>query len=274
MRNAFRIFPLLIALLLLSSSVTGEVPLKKEGQEAFRSSVADDRKDEAGQGGDGEAEDEFKDDFEDEFAEEEPLIISDPFEPLNRAFFWFNDKLYFYLLKPVARGFRVVPEPARISFSNFFSNLATPIRFVNSLLQLKIKDAGNEFSRFVVNTTVGIGGLFDPGKKWAKVRKKEEDFGQTLGWYGVKPGFYIVLPLLGPSNSRDFLGQIADGFIDPLNYIFDDRELEIIALKAFEAVNEISIDKDTYEGIKRQALDPYAFIKNAHTQRREGMVKE
>ncbi len=274
MRTAFCIFPLLIALLLLSSSATGEVPPKKGGQEALGSAVAADQKGEADQGRDGEGEDEFKDDFEDEFAEEEPIIISDPLEPLNRGIFWFNDKLYFYLLKPVARGFRVVPEPARVSFSNFFSNLATPIRFVNSLLQLKIKDAGNELSRFVVNTTVGIGGLFNPAKKWAKVRKKEEDFGQTLGWCGVKPGFYIVLPLLGPSNSRDFLGRIADNFIDPLRYIFDDRELELIALKAFEAANEISIDKDTYEGIKRQALDPYSFIKNAHTQRREGMVKE
>lgn len=224
----------------------------------------------------GELDEDFDDNFALDFDQEgeEEEIITDPIEPINRGIFWFNDKFYFYLLKPVARGFRVVPEPARISISNFFSNLATPVRFVNALLQLKFRDAGNELARFVVNSTVGIGGLFDPAKKWAGVKKKEEDFGQTLGKYGMKPGFYIVLPLLGPSNSRDCLGLITDYFTDPFQYVIDVKDLEQVGLTAMEIVNEISLDKDTYESIKRQALDPYAFIKNAQTQRREGMVKE
>ena len=111
----------------------------------------------------------------DETYGEEPGEIADPIEPFNRAMFWFNDKLYFYALKPAARVYRVVPEPARTSVSNFFSNVATPVRFVNSLLQLKVKDAGTELGRFVVNSTVGILGLFDPARDiW---KKKEEDFG-------------------------------------------------------------------------------------------------
>lgn len=213
-------------------------------------------------------------DFDDVPEGEDTVVIPDPFEPVNRGVFWFNDKLYFYLLKPVARGLRAVPEPARISASNFFSNLATPLRFANALLQLKFKDAGNELARFIINSTVGIGGLFDPAKRWAAVKKKEEDFGQTLGRYGMKPGIYIVLPLLGPSNSRDVLGEIADYFLDPWRYAVEVKDLESIGLATFEAVNELSLDKDTYESIKRQALDPYVFIRNAQTQRREGLVKE
>ncbi len=90
----------------------------------------------------------------------------------------------------------------------------------------------------------------------------------------MKPGIFVVLPLLGPTNSRDCLGRVADYFIDPWQYAIEAKDLEIIGLTAFETVNEISLDKDTYESIKRQALDPYAFIKNAQTQRREGMVRE
>jgi phospholipid-binding lipoprotein MlaA len=194
--------------------------------------------------------------------EEEFVYILDPFEPLNRAAFWFNDKFYFLLLKPAARAYRVVPEPARISAANFFTNLTAPIRFVNSLLQLKLKDAGNELARFVINTTVGIGGLFDPARKWADIRMKDEDFGQTLGRYGIGTGTYMVLPFFGPTNTRDGIGDIVDYFLDPTAYIDD------IYLYA------TSLDRDTYESIKKQSLDPYIFIRNAFTQRRKGLVEK
>lgn len=268
MRKRVFLFPLLCFLLIFSASAPGQegpVPAKDEANRVSgeKNGIA---------AIEGRFDEDFVDDFDE--ADTDTPIISDPLEPVNRGIFWFNDKLYIYLLKPVARGLRIVPEPARISFSNFFSNLATPVRFANALLQLKFRDAGNELARFVINTTVGIGGLFEPAKRWARVRKKEEDFGQTLGRYGMKPGIFIVLPLLGPTNSRDCLGRVADYFIDPWQYAIEAKDLELIGLTIFEAVNELSLDKDTYESIKRQALDPYTFIKNAQTQRREGMVRE
>lgn len=211
--------------------------------------------------------------FEDPFAEGKTTIeVHDPIEPFNRGMFWVNDKLYFYLFKPVARGLRVIPEPGRISLSNFFSNLTTPVRFANCLLQLKFIDATHELSRFVVNSTLGIGGLFDPATKVGKIPKKKEDFGQTLGRYGVGPGFYLVLPVLGPSNVRDTAGLAGDYYLDPWTYMADSEDWLIA--KTVDKENELSLDEDTYEDIKKQALDPYLFIRNAYAQRREGQIKK
>ncbi len=210
--------------------------------------------------------------FEEEF-EAEPLVVSDPIEPFNRGMFWFNDKLYFYLLKPVARGYRfAIPEPARVSVSNFFSNLATPVRFINSLLQLKFRDAGTELGRLVINSTVGVAGLFDLAKQDG-LYKKDEDLGQTFGHYGIGSGIYLVLPVLGPSNVRDGIGRIGDGFMDPVPYLVPGA-LEYIGVKAYDQVNDLSVDKDTYESIKKEQLDPYLFIRNAYTQRREALIEK
>ncbi|APG29113.1 hypothetical protein A7E78_11395 [Syntrophotalea acetylenivorans] len=203
----------------------------------------------------------------------ESFDINDPIEPFNRGMFWFNDKLYFYLLKPIARGYRVVPEPARQSVANFFSNLGTPVRFVSSVLQLKFTDAGTELGRLVVNSTVGIAGLFDPAKKYLGWRKKDEDLGQTFGNYGVGSGFYIVWPLLGPSSVRDTVGMVGDYFLDPLHYA-GMKPMERVALKGLEMETKLSLDKDTYEGIKRQALDPYLYIRTTYAQHREGKIKK
>lgn len=217
------------------------------------------------------AEGDSLDDF-DEDGENDIVYIPDPFEPLNRAAFWFNDKFYFLLLKPVAIAFRIVPEPARISVSNFFTNIVTPIRLVNCILQLKLSDAGNELARFVINTTVGIGGLFDPARKWADIRIKEEDFGQTLGRYGIGTGTYMVFPLLGPTNTRDGIGDIVDLLLDPIAYV--DNIYLYLSLKSLAGVTATSLDRDTYESIKKQSLDPYLFIRNAYTQRRQRLVEK
>lgn len=203
----------------------------------------------------------------------ESVDIYDPIEPFNRGMFWFNDKLYFYLLKPIARGYRVVPEPARQSVSNFFSNLGTPVRFVSSVLQLKFADAGTELGRLVVNSTAGIGGLFDPAKKYLGWRKKDEDLGQTFGSYGVGNGFYIVWPLFGPSSARDTVGMVGDYFLDPLHYA-GMKPVERVALKGLEIETRLSLDKDTYESIKRQALDPYLYVRTSYAQHREGKINK
>jgi phospholipid-binding lipoprotein MlaA len=204
--------------------------------------------------------------------EEEQYSVSDPLEPVNRGIFWFNDKLYFYLVKPVARGYRwAVPEPWRVAVQNVFSNLASPVRIINAGLQGKFRDAGNELTRFFVNTTIGIGGLFDTARDHFDIRKHDEDTGQTFGYYGIGPGFYLVLPILGPSDVRDAIGTFADARMNLVYYLFEGWTY--YEVKAYEKVNDLSIDKDTYESIKKEALDPYLFVRDAYMQYRENKVK-
>ena len=138
---------------------------------------------------------------------EETIQIPDPFQSWNKAMFQFNDKLYFWVLKPVAKGYNtVVPEPIRNLFYNFFDNLRAPARLVHNLLQGKMKGAGNEFVRFLFNSTAGLGGLADAAKELLHIQRTSVDFGQTLGRYGVGQWWYIVWPVIGPSSPRDTLG--------------------------------------------------------------------
>ena len=218
------------------------------------------------------AADDFYDDellFLDE--DEEILDVYDPLEPINRGIFWFNDKLYFYLLKPVAKGYRwVMPDPLMLGIGNFFSNLASPMRIINAGLQGKFRDAGNELTRFAVNTTIGIGGFFDTAKDHFNLKKKDEDSGQTLGYYGIGPGPYLVLPFFGPSSFRDGAGLLADSRMDLTYYLWEDRDYWAAII--LRTVNTVALDKDTYEGIKRDALDPYLFVRDAWTQYRKNLV--
>jgi phospholipid-binding lipoprotein MlaA len=222
----------------------------------------------AGQAGNTDEDLSFLDD-EDEFIE-----VYDPLETFNRGMFWFNDKLYFYLMKPLARGFRYVPEPWRVSMKHFFLNLRAPIRIVNAGLQGKFGDAGNELTRFATNTTLGIGGLFDASKDHFGIKMKDEDTGQTLGFYGVGPGPYLVLPLFGPSNFRDGIGMLADSRMNLAYYIWakDQSNYDYAGALAVNAINNLSLDKDTYEGVKQDALDPYLFVRDAFAQYRQNLV--
>ncbi|NOX08238.1 MAG: VacJ family lipoprotein [Gammaproteobacteria bacterium] len=209
--------------------------------------------------------------LDDEFDDEEIIEIADPLEPINRAFFGFNDILYSYALKPVAKAVRYIPEPARIALKNFVSNLTTPIRFINSLLQGKFSDAGTEGGRFAINSIIGILGLFDPAREM-DIYKKDEDSGQTLGYYGVGQGFYLVIPFIGPSSLRDSIGLVANYYMDPLSLLSPERDYYIAQTGII--INEVSLDKDTYESIKKEQLDPYLFIRDAYAQHRQGKVEE
>ena len=212
------------------------------------------------------------DDFHSPGDKEPVKLISDPLEPVNRGVFWVNDKLYFYVFKPIAKGFRLVlPRPARVSVKNFFSNLTTPIRLGNTLLQFKFRDFGTELYRFVINSTFGVLGLFDPADSVAGVKKVSEDFGQTLGFYGFGHGFYLVLPVVGPTSLRDVGGSFVDSFADPLRYA-DLETLEYIGVRWFDVENRLSLDHDTYEGIVQDSLDPYLFMRSAYAQRRLAQV--
>jgi len=210
---------------------------------------------------------------------EEPTATTpDPLEPVNRAFFHFNDKLYFWLFKPIASGYKaVIPEDGRIGVHNFFSNVTTPVRLVNCLLQAKLKSAGNETVRFVLNTTVGIAGFLDPAKKTFKIEKQEADFGQTLAIWGMGPAFYLNLPVLGPSNVRDTLGFVGDLAFDPRTYLaYYLFTVSIINTGTYvlDKVNETSLTIGEYENLKKAALDPYIALREAYSPHRQNKIRK
>ncbi|MHB1025065.1 MAG: MlaA family lipoprotein [Desulfobacteria bacterium] len=204
---------------------------------------------------------------------EETATIPDPLEPFNRAMFVFNDKLYFWVLKPVAQGYKkVVPEAPRVGVKNFFHNLRFPIRFVSSLLQADFSGAATEVGRFAVNTIWGVGGLLDPASsKQLNIPKNEADLGQTLGIYGLGQGFYIVLPILGPYSARDSIGIAGDYFLYPVSYITP--WYDGLAVRAYEEVNDTSLRIGDYEFIKEAAIDPYLALRDAYSQYRQKKVE-
>jgi phospholipid-binding lipoprotein MlaA len=215
-----------------------------------------------------EEEEEFFE-FEEEGAGVPP--IADPLESFNRASFAFNDKLYRGVLKPIARGLRVLPEPVRVSMSNFFSNLGAPISAASALLQGDPRNAATEAGRFLLNSTVGIVGLFDPATD-AGLIQDEEDLGQTLGRYGLGPGLYLVVPFFGSTSARDLVGSVATAGLNPIYEELEPGEIAAINLTSAEVT--LSLDKDTYEAFYDSALDPYLFFRSAWTQNRAGAVEK
>ena len=164
--------------------------------------------------------DEFAE-FDEEFAASDKAAeeIFDPLSGYNRWMTGVNDVLMVNVLEPVADGYRfVLPEGGRQSINNVFKNLYYPVSLANNLLQLKLVHSGNETLRFVINSTIGLLGLFDPAESWFGIEPHVEDFGQTLGFYGVGSGFPVVLPLFGQRNIRDLAGTFADAYVDPLYY--------------------------------------------------------
>jgi len=209
--------------------------------------------------------------WEDEW--EAPATIADPLEPLNRFFFQFNDRLYYWVLKPVARGYSwFLPEELQIAFRNFFDNLRTPARAVNSLLQGNVRDSSQEVARFVLNSTVGIFGLGDFARDVLDLRSSHEDLGQTFARYGAGGGFYINWPFLGPSNFRDSLGLLGDAYMHPVILLDADWGV-IIGLWTFEKVNYTALTLGDYELFVETALDPYAAVKDAYQQYRNGLIE-
>ena len=228
-----------------------------------------------------EEEEEFPDsDFpDDDFPEDDmpldaPAGIADPLEPINRAFFVFNDKLYFWFLKPVASGYKyVAPEPVRVGIGNFFYNLAFPVRFVNCVLQGKVFEASEEIRRFVINTTAGAAGFIDVATHKLEIKKYEEDLGQTFGLWGIGPGFYINWPILGPSNFRDTFGFVGDAFLYPVSFIFE-PSVYTLSINAFDIINQASLRIGDYEDLKAAAFDPYIALRDAYYQNRRSKIEE
>jgi len=219
-----------------------------------------------------EEKDDILDEFESEFEEKEHAV-ADPLSFWNRAMFHFNDKLYFWFLKPVAKGYKVViPGVVRTGVRNFFSNIFTPIRLTSCILQGKVKAGGTELTRFVVNTTVGILGFADPAQKYLNLDISDEDLGQTLGAYGIGNGFYLVWPFLGPSTLRDSVGMVGDRFLNPITYV---KPVEAsVAIWSYDKINETSLHIGDYESIKEAAVEPYEAFRDAYIQYRNNKVKK
>jgi phospholipid-binding lipoprotein MlaA len=216
----------------------------------------------------------------------------DPWESMNSNIFEFNLKVDRYVLKPVAKGYNfVVPDLVQVGVSNIISNLRFAPRFLNNVFQGKIKGASIEVGRFLINSTVGLAGFFDVAAKVDLVTP-EEDFGQTLGFYGVKPGPYLVLPLFQPFTVRDFVGYVGDLFLNPINWLVvpiievdgvpsvidhEDRmtsSLIQFGVRTGEIINERSRNLEKFQGVEEATLDLYSAVRNAYLQKRAQSVRE
>ena len=220
--------------------------------------------------------------FEDEFATQEINNDFDPLSGYNRSMTTFNDKMIIHALNPVSEAYAyVVPQPLRIGLSNFIKNLNFPVRLANNLLQGKFQNVSDETERFIVNSTVGLAGIMDPAKTYMNIPTHKEDFGQTLGYYGVGPGFHIVLPFLGPSNLRDLAGVTVDAYASPLvnvrgleNYKIPQNLEQSLGIVAVQMINKTSLNLGQYESIKKDALELYPFLKDIYEQKRVSDINE
>lgn len=209
--------------------------------------------------------------WEEEWQAQESL--ADPLEPLNRVFFQFNDKLYYWFLKPVARVYDLfIPEDLQTAVRLFFDNLESPARAVNCLLQGRVRDSSVEVARFLLNSTIGVAGFGDAARDVAGLRSSQEDLGQTLAHYGAGGGFFIMWPFLGPSNVRDSIGRVGDSYMHPYTFLDLEREVTIGA-RVFERVNYTSLTLGDYELFTETALDPYTAVKDAYQQYRNGQIQ-
>ena len=215
------------------------------------------------------------DDFdllEEEYAEQ-MVKVPDPLEPFNRFMFNVNDTLYFWVVKPGSEIYAgVIPEPAQIGIRNFFSNLTTPARLINCLLQGKGDSADTELRRFAINTTCGILGFGDPALDEYGLEPVREDLGQTLAVHGFGDGFYLVLPVLGPSNARDAVGRLGDWFLNPVSYV--EPTEAAYGITAFKFTNQSSLNIGEYESFRSMTVEPYIAMRKTYAQYRAKQIQE
>jgi phospholipid-binding lipoprotein MlaA len=187
--------------------------------------------------------------------------IPDPLWAWNFAWFHVNDSVYFWAIRPASKGYGyAVPKPARLGLDNFFQNLGFPRRLLNSAFQGHLDETGTEFCRFLVNTTIGIGGFWSPADRVLYLPSHERDFDQTLGVWGVGMGFYLTFPLLGPSSSRGILGIAMDSGTDGAS--------ALPGGSVVKTINSTSLGLNPYESVREAAVDPYTAVRNAYVQNR------
>ena len=209
-------------------------------------------------------------DFETSKIEDE---IYDPIEPFNRAIFSFNNAADKIILEPVSKGYKKLPSPLQSGISNFLSNLRMPLVVVNQILQGQGKNASESTGRFLVNSTIGVFGLVDVADKMG-LEEKQEDFGQTLATWGVGDGFYIVLPLFGPSNLRDTAGMVLTYTTDPINaYAVSEGEAWVVPLRTgVNAVDQRSKIIDEVNALRNNSIDYYAAVRSSYYQNRKAAI--
>ena len=203
------------------------------------------------------------------------------FEGVSRAMFSFNMAFDDIILEPIAKGYNKLPKPIKNGTSNFTSNIATLLSIPNNLLQGNIKQLGHSTGSFIVNTSVGILGFFNPAEKLG-LKPYKEDVGQTLGSYGMGPGCYFVLPILGPTTARDSVGMIADTFLDPFAHVtlrekelfnVSGNELDFYSLKGIGAVDFRSDNITNFDSLEKNSIDLYSSLKSVYLQDRERKIK-
>ena len=221
--------------------------------------------------------------------ESERLEEYDPWESYNVLAFEFNYQFDKYILKPVAQGYNfIMPTEVQRSIFNFFQNLRFAPRFFNNVFQAKFQGAGIELGRFLVNSTLGIGGLFDPAGSLFDMNTPLEDTGQTLGVYGTPPGPYLVLPFLGSFTTRDAIGFAGDTFLDPFNWLVlpiieiadaprlvqHDDTISILqfGIKVEDTVNLRSLNLEKFQGVEEGTLDLYGAVRNGYLQQRANEI--
>lgn len=202
------------------------------------------------------------------------------FEGVSRSIFKFNMAFDDVILEPLAKGYNKLPEPIKNGTSNFTSNIATLLSIPNSLLQGNLKQVGHSTGSFLINSTVGVLGFFNPAEKMG-LKPHKEDVGQTLGAYGVGPGCYLVLPILGPSTARDSFGLIADTFVDPFAHItirenelfgVSGNDLDYISVKGTTAVDFRADNETNFDSLEKNSLDLYSSFKSIYLQDRENKI--
>ena len=194
--------------------------------------------------------------------------VNDPFENINRTFFDINEKVDNVALKPIALTYSKTPEPVKHGITNFFRNLKEIDNTLNQVLQGKPKYAINDFSRFIINSTIGIGGILDPASSMG-LERHDEDFGQTLGLWGVSPGPYLMIPFLGPTTTRDLLSRPISSFLE-VTFHMDDSNVRI-SLSALDAIEtrERLLDVESF-----LSGDKYNFVRDSYSQSREYEIKD
>ena len=210
----------------------------------------------------------------------EKYTANECFEKFSRGTLKFNQGLDRVIFKPIAKGYRALPVPVRSGTANFVGNLRSLLTFTNNLLQGDFRGAGNTAGRFTINTTVGILGIFDPASKMGFEKKSREDFGQTLGVWGTDTGCYFVLPVLGPTTTRDAFGLVGNIFIDPVYHLTHNSETDVIVgnenlsehnyyyYKGTDAVDFISKNIESIDSLEKNSIDFYASVKSLYLQNR------
>jgi len=232
------------------------------------------------------ANDDFEDAFDNEFEQDLAMesnkqTVFDPLSSYNRFMTNVNDKLMINVVEPISSGYRfVAPHPLRESIYNFFENINYPVSLANNLLQLKFYHSWNESLRFFTNSTLGLFGFFDVADSWFEIKAHKEDFGQTLGHYGVGSGFPIVIPFFGQQNFRDFLGGFADNSVNPTYHLTLEINDDMVSLgtylmiRGYKDINEYSLSDISYEELTKGSIDLYPFIRDAYEQNRNKLIEE